>query len=319
MRSAAAGCQRKTRAADPHAFAARRWRSRVSRKSPSRTHRREQAPRLNLPPIAPTPTSKSPVGIASRLAFETCRRYRNNSRMGNGPDRTEGYVHTRIFVPRSNRPTPLAGGGVLSCAPLSYQQIAVRETGALRFVLFLLRARRSSSVPLRCKALPPCGATSHRNPRRSSRHPDSLHPPSLWPIPIGRQGAWRVAFCDADAEEGSGDTPDLHFQGKIRTPSLCWRHQAQRCWKPRQQSKARCGRRCHAFREAARSYSPSLRQEDLARRCTIRAFRPANRILTFQSVQRAGGAGSGVSTTSISSVLGSWRSLLLLRGGAQSS
>lgn len=115
-------------------FCARRWRSRVSRKTPSRTHRREQAPRLNLPPIAPTPTSKSPVGIASRLAFETCRRYRNNSRMGNGPDRTEGCVHTRIFVLRSNRPTPLRRRPQLRPPLLSADRGARDRRASVRFV-----------------------------------------------------------------------------------------------------------------------------------------------------------------------------------------
>lgn len=80
----------------------RRW-SQVSQKNPSRKHRRrEEAPRLNSPPFAPTPNSKSPVGIASRLAFETCRRYRNTRERETGPI-GQNAACKRAFS-QSNRP-----------------------------------------------------------------------------------------------------------------------------------------------------------------------------------------------------------------------
>jgi hypothetical protein len=71
------------------------------------------------------------------------------------------------------------------------------------------------------------------------------------------------------------------------------------------------------FRDAARSCSPSLRQADLAPMHNT-GF-PSRQSDLNVPVDTTGGDRSGVSTTSISGVLESWRSSLLFADGAQSS
>ena len=69
------------------------------------TSSREEAPRLNSPPIDSYAAPKrSPVGIAPRLALKLTAAEGIVSKMEMGPIGREDCVHTRIFVLRPNRP-----------------------------------------------------------------------------------------------------------------------------------------------------------------------------------------------------------------------